>query len=321
MGHMQKKRGFLGGLLRRRASARGDGPSSVTTGAFLFIVLQDLVWAGTRVQVNLDAEYDNRGRVKDHPAIIDGWGQDSEAFRRQARGELDVPYGSGARERFDVFLPSGPLRGAAMFIHGGYWQSLQKETFSHLANGLVTHGVAVVIPGYDLCPHVRIGDIVEQIASACAIAAWKLHTPILVTGHSAGGHLAAEMMTRDWSALEAELGFDPFPAAMPISGLFDLLPLVETRVNIALRMDEAEAERFSPLRRKPAKRKNILAVVGCDESSEYHRQTHALCDEWGRAGAVIASEVVPGANHFTVIAPLGDPDSRLVGQALDLLRR
>lgn len=272
------------------------------------------------MQVNLDAEYDNRGRVKEHPAIIDGWVRDAEAFRRQARCELDVPYGSGTRERFDVFLPSGPVRGGAMFIHGGYWQSLQKETFSHLANGLVAHGVAVVVPGYDLCPNVRIGDIVEQIAAAGAVAARKLRTPILLAGHSAGGHLAAEMMTRDWSTLEADLGFDPFPAAMPISGLFDLRPLIETRVNIALRMDDAEAERFSPLRRKPAKRGNILAVVGGDESSEYHRQTQALCDEWGRAGAVISPEVVPGANHFTIIGPLADPDSRLVAQALDLLR-
>lgn len=268
--------------------------------------------------IDLDHEYDNRGRVPEHPVILAGWARDAAEFRRQARGELQVPYGPGSRQRLDLFYPSGAVRGAVMFIHGGYWQSLGKDSLSHMAKGLVEPGIAVAMPGYDLCPQVRVAEIVEQIAAAAVTASRKLQTPMVVAGHSAGGHLAAEMMLRDWSGLEHEMGFDPFPAAYPVSGLFDLRPLLQTRVNIALQMDQEEAMRLSPVLRIPARRKRILAVVGSAESSEYHRQSSEFCEAWSSGGMEASCEFVAGANHFTIIAPLADPASRMVAQVLDL---
>ena len=154
--------------------------------------------------MDLDVEYNNRARVPEHPEIMEGWQRDAATFRKAARAELDVPYGPSERMKLDLFLPDNDApQAAAMFIHGGYWQSLDKSYASHLARGLTQHGFAVCVPGYDLCPHVSMTDIVDEIAHACIWTVRLLQMPLVITGHSAGGHLAACMLARDWSALSA----------------------------------------------------------------------------------------------------------------------
>ena len=145
--------------------------------------------------------------------------------------------------------------------------------------------------------------------------------PLVMTGHSAGGHLAACMLATDWPAYDASLPRDLVLSAYAISGLFDLEPLVETSINKALRLDQAAARAASPLFWRAPARGSLDAVVGENESAEYLRQSRTIVDRWGAAGLATRFGVVPGANHFTAIAPLADPDSAMVLRLRELAAR
>lgn len=259
-----------------------------------------------------EAEYNNRARVPDHPAVMAGWLRDAAAWREASpAAELGLAYGPGERERLDLFWPDATGRDApvAVFIHGGYWMALGREWMSHCARGLNGQGVAVAIPSYDLCPGVTVGTIVAQMRAACAMLHRRHGRRLLALGHSAGGQLAAMMLASDWRALDPALPADLVPAALPISGVFELEPLLPTTVGAALGITPAEALAQSPrfLPRPPGA---IHCLVGGEESGEYIRQSRDMAAAWG--GSV---ELAAGANHFTVIAPLADPASSLVAHA------
>ncbi len=264
--------------------------------------------------MDLQAEYNNSAKVSNAPEIRAGWMRDAAAFRAShTHAELDVSYGPGERQALDLFWP-GPSREAplAVFVHGGYWQMLDRKVFSHLARGLLGHGVAVAMPSYDLCPAVTLAVLVEQVRNAAAFLALRHERAMLATGHSAGGHLAAMLLATDWVGTRG-LPRGTVKAALPISGLFDLPPLTHTTVNDALRLDEAEAQRLSPMFLRPPGLP-IHAVVGGTEGVEYTRQARGIAEAWDGTW-----EAVEGANHFTVVAPLADPGSTLVATALGLL--
>jgi arylformamidase len=251
-----------------------------------------------------EAEYNARAMVPGHPAIIAGWARDAAAFRAvHTEADLDLAYGPTPRQALDLFWP-GPRRDTklAMFIHGGYWQGLDKNFVSHLARGLLAHGVAVAVPSYDLCPQVTLTDITGQIRRAAAFLQRRHGRTALATGHSAGGHLAAMLLADDAAS-----------AALPISGLFDLVPLVSTSMNVALRLDAAEARRLSPMfLPKPAGR--LHAVVGDEEGPGFAGQSRGIAEAWGGTW-----ESLRGHNHFSIVGELADPGSQMVRTALDLL--
>ena len=269
--------------------------------------------------IDYEAEYNNRVLVPEHPAVIAGWARDAAAYREAARTRFStIPYGPGERRAIDLFAPEtesgGPI---VVFIHGGYWQGLDRSSFSHMARGLNAHGLAVAVPGYELCPTVSMGEILDQVQAACRRLGRDWHR-LVVSGHSAGGHLAACMLATDWRALDPALSEDLVPAAYAISGLFELKPLVATSINEPLGLDEPEAERLSPLAWTPPRGRLLDAVVGADETSEFQRQSRAIVGQWGQAGVATRFEAIAGANHFTVIAPLADPDSNMVRRLADL---
>ena len=259
--------------------------------------------------MDYEVEYNNRARVPENPVLIAGWARDAGAYRER-QIPRSMSYGSGARHRIDFFPGdhSGPI---VVFIHGGYWQALDGSFFSHLAAGLNAHGIDVAVPSYDLCPAVTINEIIAQMRAATRELA-RLGRPLVISGHSAGGHLAACMLATDWRAFDAELPEHPVIAAYTISGLFDLVPLVETSVNKATRLDQAAARAASPLFWTAPRHGSLDAVVGGNESAEYFRQSRAIVERWGAAGLATSFGTVAGANHFTAIAPLADPDSPMV---------
>jgi arylformamidase len=266
--------------------------------------------------IDFEAEYNNRARVPEHPHLMAGWVRDAAAYREQHPPRV-MRYGPGERNRIDLFPGNsdGPI---VLFIHGGYWQALDGSSFSHCARGLNAHGISAAVPTYDLCPAVTVGDIIAQMRMACRELA-KLGHPLVVSGHSAGGHLAACMLATDWPAFDASLPQNPVSAAYAISGLFDLAPLIGTSINKALGMDEASAKAASPLFTAPPARGSLDAVVGGNESAEYFRQSKTIVEAWGRSIATRFG-TVPGANHFTAIAPLADPDSPMVLRLKELAR-
>ena len=276
--------------------------------------------------LDLEAEYNNRARVPEHPDIFARWTRDAAAYRDEARAakraDLGLRYGASARQTIDLFRPAnGDTNALALFIHGGYWRSLEPSQFSHVARGLNAHGVTVAVVGYDLCPQVTIGEIIAQMHTACAFLWRHFHQRFLVLGHSAGGHLAACMVATDWKKFDREMPADMTPAAMSISGLFDLEPLLSVSMNADLRLDAADARRVSPVHWPIGADLTFDAVVGADESSEFLRQSRLIVDTWGTEGANTRYEEMPRTNHFTALDPLADPTSAIVERLAMLSKR
>ncbi|PLX39096.1 MAG: alpha/beta hydrolase [Hyphomicrobiales bacterium] len=266
------------------------------------------------VFIDYEAQYNNRKRVPDHPEIIAGWARDAASYRETARCETGVRYDIATRCTYDIFHPDAvaPNAPLAVFIHGGYWQALDSSFFSHMARGLNARGMTVVVANYDLCPQVRIGDIIEQIRVLCAFLWESFRKPLLLYGHSAGGHLTAATMSTDWPA--RGLPYRLVPAGYAISGLFDLVPLVGTSINDAMGMTQSEAIKASPLAMGVPGGTSLTAAVGSAESEEFIRQSRVIVDFWARGGASTKLELIKDANHFTVIAPLADPQSSMVDE-------
>jgi arylformamidase len=275
--------------------------------------------------IDYEAEYNNRARVPAHVEIFARWTREAEDYRVEAmqgrRAELGLSYGDTQRQFIDLFSPSPDVTAPlALFIHGGYWRSLEPAMFSHMARGINSHGIAAAVVGYDLCPDVTIAQIIEQIRHACIFLWLRTRRRMVVYGHSAGGHLAGAMVATDWHTLYPNAPADLVPAAYSISGLFDLTPLVGIAMNQDLRLDEASAREASPLFWPAPKGRVFDAVVGGLESGEFLRQSRVVAEAWSRAGAQARYEAIPGTNHFTVIDGLSDPESAMVARVAELAR-
>ncbi len=275
--------------------------------------------------IDYEAQYNNRARVPEHAEIFARWQREAAEYRAASsdakRAELEITYGPGPRQILDLFFPEGGARAPlALFVHGGYWRSLDRSTFSHMAAGLNAHGVGVAVVGYDLCPQVTIAAIIEQIRHACLYLWLRFGRRILVYGHSAGGHLAAAMLATEWKSREASAPPDLVPAAYAISGLYDLQPLVQLSMNADLRLDPEAARSVSPAFWPAPAGATLDAIVGEFESAEFLRQSRLIAEAWGKAGVATRYEEIAAANHFTVIDPLADPDSQMVERLAELAR-
>jgi arylformamidase len=276
--------------------------------------------------IDWEVEYNNRARVPEHPQIFAQWARDAAAYRaetsKDGRAEIGLKYGPSARQTIDLFKPRGGAEGPlALFIHGGYWRSLEPASFSHMARGMNAHGVTVAVSGYDLAPQVSIGQIIEQTQQACLYLWRRFKKRIMVSGHSAGGHLTACMVATDWKALDAGAPADLAPVGYAISGLYDLAPLLHLATNADFKLDAAEARRISPLFWPVAKGRVLDAVVGGAESSEFLRQSKIVADGWREKGVETRYEAIPGMNHFTVCDPLIDPTSAMTKRLVELANR
>ncbi len=262
-----------------------------------------------------DDAYENGRNIPGGSGYPAAWGAPSAAFRATARARIDLPYGKGARHVFDLFLPEGEPRGLFVFVHGGYWVALDKSWWSHLAAGPVARGWAVAMPSYDLCPDVSIEEITAQVGTAITAAAAEVGGPIVLSGHSAGGHLVTSMMCVD----------SPLPAGvrqrlrhvLSISGLHDLRPLLRTARNEQLRMTPESAAANSPALKEPLAGVALTTWVGGGERHEFLRQSALLSNIWHGLGCLTEDVVEPDRHHFNVIDGLMDTHGAMLSTVLD----
>jgi len=272
----------------------------------------------------LDAQYNNRARVPEHPQILARWAESSALARSQLNAKLDLRYGDEPGESLDVFAAERPGAPVLVFIHGGYWRSLDKSDVSFIAPALVHAGTTVVVPNYALCPAVTIETIALQMTRALAWT-WRHAAEhggdpqrVAVAGHSAGGHLATMMLSCRWKDVGDDLPPRLVSGALSISGLYDLEPVRLTPfLQADLQLTPQSVKRLSPAF-FPRPRGTLYATVGLEESDEFLRQNQLIRDQWGPTSVPVCETVV-GRNHFTVLHDLADPACRLHDLALRLL--
>lgn len=269
----------------------------------------------------VEREYNNRALVPEHPAFFARWERDSGFVRATLPCTLDLAYGPDARHRLDWYPAAGPVRGTVVFIHGGYWRSLDKSMFSWLAASYVPEGLNVAMLNYRLCPAVRIDDIVDD---AVAGMNWLIGggpspladgKPVVVAGHSAGGHLVGAL----FATPRDRLGFEPARIAggVSISGLFDFEPLRIHSFNADFHLDPAAVARLNLYDKATTIKAPLVAAVGGDESSEFQRQSRLIAERW--APQARRAMVLPGVNHFSIVDAFAERGQPLHEATLSLL--
>jgi arylformamidase len=252
----------------------------------------------------LEAQYNIRRRHPESPQHYARYAADSEAARARLRCRLDLRYGPAEGERLDIFPTERSDAPVLLFIHGGYWRALDKRDFSFIAPPFVAAGIAVALINYDLAPKVTVEQIVTQVHRAIrwvhgnAPSLGIDPSRIVVGGHSAGGHLTA-----------LALGFQPalpIAAGIAVSGVFDLVPLLRTTVNVELGLDEKRARELSPIHRPRPVRSPTLIAVGGAETTGFIGQSQAFAVHLGMAPRLYAE-----LDHYTIMLALACPDSAI----------
>ncbi len=269
-------------------------------------------------RARLDAELNLRARWPDHAEIFERWARESRKARKSLGGRLELAYGESQGERLDLFPVPGHKHAPLLaFIHGGYWQSLDKSDFSYLAPPWLEAGVAFASLNYDLAPKASLPEMVAQIRRAVA---WLYNHAaqhgidrerIFLAGHSAGGHLAVLAAERDWIEPGSDLPVEAVKGGLSISGVYDLEPIRLSYHQAVLRLNPDQVAEASPLRRPPRSAGPLLLAVGDEETEEFQRQQAEFLETWRNQGLTAASVDLPRRHHFTAVDALGEPEHPL----------
>lgn len=275
-----------------------------------------------------EREYNARAAVPDHALQLRHWAEQSRRVRVGHPCYLDIAYGNAPNQTLDIFPArrGGGHTPLMVFIHGGYWRALDKSDFSFLAPAFTRAGIALAVVNYRLLPQVPLEHLVRDVVSSIT---WLYQHAghyganphrLYVSGHSAGGHLAAMMLACQWPRWHGALPPDVVRGALAISGLYDLAPLMAAPfIRDDLGLDDKRVLALSPACLAAATHAPLMTAVGGQESSEFHRQAHLLAQHW--SGVFVRDVPMPGHNHFTVCSALGDPSSALFSAARELAER
>ena len=265
----------------------------------------------------LERDYSPSSCVDDLDALLAAYRTESERVRAAVAPRTHA-YGPLACQRLDLFS-AGPGTPVHVFVHGGYWQELGKDDSSFPASGFLAAGISYLALDYGLAPEFTLDEIVEQVRTALAWAhanAGALGidaSRLVLSGSSAGAHLAAMAALTDWPRRGRPA--DLVAGLVLLSGIYDLDPLVDTYINDAVRMDHETAARNSPLLRLRAAppRPPIPTVVawGEHETGAFKRQSADFAEAWAAAGNPVTRLEAPGRNHFDIVHDLADPATPL----------
>lgn len=262
-----------------------------------------------------EAQYNPRVAVPDANVYLER----GAALGAEARAQLpyrERRYGPGFLATLDVFPADRPDAPIHVFVHGGYWRGLDKRDFSFVAAGLVPLGITTVLMNYDLCPSVRLPELVAQFRAGvrwiCEHAAELGGDPSNITfsGHSAGAHLIATALAAD-SQDEDPLPLAQLRGVLLASGIYDAEPVLGITVNAMIRLQPEEVDAVSPMRHPPVASVPIEIVVGGDEPPRWIAESTNYAALARRQGAVCNVEVIPDHHHFSIMSLMESPDGLL----------
>jgi arylformamidase len=268
-------------------------------------------------QAGLDREYNNRLHVPDFADYFERWELRSRQTERDLRFIQDISYGNLPRERLNIFPSGTPQSKTLVFIHGGYWQMLDKNMFSFIANGFHSYGITVVLINYPLAPDASLDQIVTSCRNAMDWVYWNIAAyngdpeQIFVAGHSAGGHLAAMLMATNWKIPDRKLPVDLIKGTCVMSGLFNLVPIRLSYLNSVLCCDFQTCLRNSPVNHQPLNLCPLVISVGGDETMEFKDQSNELYTSWKSKGLNTRLLELRGLHHFSIVEALVDNNSSL----------
>ncbi|ADP18522.1 hypothetical protein AXYL_05222 [Achromobacter xylosoxidans A8] len=269
-----------------------------------------------------EAQYNLRARHPEREEIYFTYARRSADTRSRPEARLDLRFGQRASSVLDLFVPDHvPAPPLLVFIHGGYWRALDKHGFSFIADEYLARGVAVALPNYTLAPHASVSDIVDE---ACTAVSWltaqgERHgydaSRIVLSGHSAGGHMAARALCRDLvPALAGRIrGY------VGLSGLFDLEPLLRTSINRDLHMSVSEARNLGLYQRAALYEVPMVFAAGALETEGFRGQSRDFSQHCASHGYQVENLVVPQRNHFDLLTDFAGGGYPLFNKTLDLL--
>ncbi|WP_040501489.1 alpha/beta hydrolase [Herbaspirillum sp. YR522] len=267
-------------------------------------------------QEELDRQYNVRLGIPDFQAFFDRFAAAGQAARARHPHLADVAYGEHALQTWDFFPAANNGRPLLVFIHGGYWRSLDKHQFSHLALPYLAADINVALLNYRLAPEVRMGSIaadcgfaLRQLCSKAGALGFDAQA-VWLMGHSAGAHLAT---------LIAALGAAPVRGVCGISGLYDLEPVRLSYLNEILHLSPGDAAQASPILRPLPPGMDALLCVGGLESDEFHRQQDSYAACLRQSEHAVRVVAAPQAHHLSIIDVAADPASPLTRAMLDLI--
>lgn len=271
-----------------------------------------------------EKQYNARASIPDHPQIFARWAETSAQVRATYACDLDIQYGTDVAETLDVFPAQGEAKAMMVFIHGGWWRSLDKSDFSFIVPEFSKRGIVIANINYGLAPNTFMGDMVKQSRNALA---WLYrHTPhfgidpdkFFIAGHSAGAHLAAMMLATDWSKFADDTPRDMIKGMMGVSGIYDLAPLLQiASVNCDLKLTANSAKKLSPTLLKAKSLAPLYLAAGELESDEFKRQTNLLATMWHKN--IEHNQIVNSTHHLNIVDRFADSENALFKQTLAML--
>ncbi|HET7002677.1 MAG TPA: alpha/beta hydrolase fold domain-containing protein [Puia sp.] len=260
-------------------------------------------------QEQLNHQYNTRLQVPDYADYFDRWERQSRQTAEQNTLLKDISFGAHPEELLDIFPSKIPGSKTLIFIHGGYWHLLDKTMFHFLAEHFLKYNITTVLINYPLAPQASIHEIVRS----CRRALGWIHdniihfsgdpTELYLMGHSAGGHLAAMLLTEEEGKFAR--------AVISLSGIFRLEPVMLSYLNDAIHMDSENAIKNSPVFLNPASNCSLLLVVGSDESGEFKDQSEELYKCWKSKCSNTELLMVPQKNHYSILDAVVEKDSVL----------
>ena len=278
------------------------------------------------IDPELERGYNIRLLHDNFDGLISSWEARSKSFRESVDCSLDLSYGDGEKDKLDIFRCGRLNAPLFVFVHGGYWQRGDKSIYSYIAEPFIKAGIDVALIGYQLCPNASMTNIVDKIRQAL-IWLWKnakdqsiSQDRINFSGHSAGGHITAMLLTTNWSEIDQSLPIDIIKTAIPLSGLYQLDPIRKTTIGEALQLDDKESQTLSPQFLRPNTNTPILAALGGGETDAFHWQTNEFIKEWQRYQPQIEYFAEPDVGHMGLVERLATSDSEIFKKIHSFLR-